>query len=171
MRVSRKVLNEPHSGFQSLFIGFSFYKADNSLQGLQNQMFSIFMLLTLFGNLAQQIMPLFVTQRALYEARERPSKAYSWKAFIVAQLLVEMPWQTLMAVFTFFSWYYPIGLYRNAVPTDSVTERGGLMFLLIWMFYLFTSTFSHMMIAGVDSPEVGATYANFLFSLTLIFCG
>ena len=30
----------------ALFIGFSFYKAPTSLQGLQNQMFSIFMLLT-----------------------------------------------------------------------------------------------------------------------------
>ncbi|THH08528.1 hypothetical protein EW146_g8957 [Bondarzewia mesenterica] len=157
--------------FTALFIGFSFYKANNSLQGLQNQMFSIFMLLTIFGNLVQQIMPLFVGQRALYEARERPSKAYSWKAFIGAQVLVELPWQTLMAVLTYFSWYYPIGLYRNAIPTHAVTERGGLMFLLIWTFYLFTSTFAHMVIAGVELAEVGGTYAVLLFSLTLIFCG
>jgi ABC-type multidrug transport system permease subunit len=27
----------------------------------------------------QQIMPAFVQQRALYEARERPSKVYSWQ--------------------------------------------------------------------------------------------
>lgn len=31
--------------FKSLFLGFSFYKADNTLQGLQNQTFSVFMLL------------------------------------------------------------------------------------------------------------------------------
>jgi hypothetical protein len=24
-------------------------------------------------------------------------------------------------------WYYPIGLYRNAEPTDAVAERGALM--------------------------------------------
>lgn len=134
-------------------------------------MFSIFMLLTVFGNLTQQIMPLFVGQRALYEVRERPSKAYSWKAFLGAQILVELPWQTLMAVFSFVSWYYPIGLYRNAQPTDAVTERGGLMFLFIWTFYLFTSTFSHMLIAAVELAEVGGMYANLLFSLSLIFCG
>ena len=29
-----------------LFIGFSFYQSPNSLQGMQNQLFSIFMLLT-----------------------------------------------------------------------------------------------------------------------------
>jgi ABC-type multidrug transport system permease subunit len=134
-------------------------------------MFSIFMLLTIFSNLAQQIMPLFVGQRALYEARERPSKAYAWTAFLGAQILVELPWQTCMAVLTFCSWYYPIGLYRNAIPTGAVTERGGLMFLLIWSFYLFTSTFSHMVIAAVELADVGGMYANLVFSLSLIFCG
>ncbi|THU77339.1 hypothetical protein K435DRAFT_877987 [Dendrothele bispora CBS 962.96] len=49
------------SSLTSLFIGFSFYKADNTRQGFRNQMFSIFMLLTIFGNLVNQIMPHFVT--------------------------------------------------------------------------------------------------------------
>ncbi|KAL7268765.1 Multidrug resistance protein [Rhizina undulata] len=155
----------------ALFIGFSFYKANNSLQGLQNQMFSIFMLMTIFGNLVQQIMPHFVTQRSLYEARERPSKAYSWQAFMLANIFVEIPWNSLMAVMVFFSWYYPIGLYRNAIPTGAVTERGGLMFLLIWTFFMFTSTFTNMMIAGIEQAETGGNVATLLFSLTLIFCG
>lgn len=50
-------------GAAGLFIGFSFYNAPLSLQGLQNQMFSIFLLFTIFGQLVQQIMPHFVTQR------------------------------------------------------------------------------------------------------------
>ncbi|KAL4806551.1 ABC-2 type transporter-domain-containing protein [Aspergillus unguis] len=155
----------------SLYIGFSFFQAENTKQGLQNQMFSIFMLMTIFGNLVQQIMPNFTTQRALYEARERPSKAYSWKAFMTANILVELPWNTLMAVLIFVCWYYPIGLYRNAEPTDAVHERGALMFLLILTFLLFTSTFAHMMIAGIELAETGGNLANLLFSLCLIFCG
>ena len=47
--------------------------------------FAIFMLLTIFGQLVQQIMPNFVTQRSLYEARERPAKTYSWKAFMLSK--------------------------------------------------------------------------------------
>ncbi|KAJ7512027.1 ABC-2 type transporter-domain-containing protein [Mycena galericulata] len=155
----------------SLFIGFTFYKAHNDLQGLQNQLFSIFMLLILFGNLTQQIMPLFVEQRALYEARERPSKAYSWVAFLLAQVLVEIPWQTLAAVLSFVSWYYPIGLYRNAIAVDQVKERGGLMFLFILQFMLFTSTFSQMLVAGSETAEAAGNAGNLLFSLTLLFCG
>ncbi|KAE8353295.1 ABC-2 type transporter-domain-containing protein [Aspergillus coremiiformis] len=159
------------SAFTALYIGFSFFHAKISIQGLQNQMFSVFMLMTIFGNLVQQMMPHFVTQRSLYEVRERPSKIYSWQAFITANILVELPWNTLMAVIIFFCWYYPIGLYNNAKPTDAVTERGGLMFLLIWTFLLFTSTFSHMVIAGIELAETGGNIANLLFSLCLIFCG
>lgn len=154
-----------------LFVGFSLYHSPNSQQGLQNQMFSIFMLLTIFGQLVQQIMPHFVTQRALYEVRERPSKSYSWKAFMIANIFVELPWNTLMSVLIFLCWYYPIGLYRNAEPTDSVTLRGAQMWLFLWCFLLFTSTFTHMVIAGVETAEAGGNIANLAFSLCLVFCG
>ncbi|KAL6707692.1 Multidrug resistance protein [Coniothyrium glycines] len=158
-------------GFSALFIGFSLYSMPNTQTGLQSQMFAIFMLLTIFGQLVQQIMPHFVTQRALYEVRERPSKAYSWKAFMIANIIVELPWNTLMAVLIYFCWYYPIGLYRNATPTDAVTLRGFQEFLFVWMFLLFTSTFTHMVIAGMESAETGGNIANLMFSLCLIFCG
>jgi ATP-binding cassette subfamily G (WHITE) protein 2 (PDR) len=154
-----------------LFIGFSFFNAGTSQQELQNQMFAIFMLFTIFGQLVQQIMPHFVTQRALYEVRERPSKTYSWKAFMISNIVVELPWNSLMAVLIFLTWYYPIGLYHNASPTNSVTSRSGLMFLLIWQFLLFTSTFTNMVIAAIEDAETGGNIANLMFSLTLVFCG
>ncbi|KAL5338916.1 ABC-2 type transporter-domain-containing protein [Aspergillus crustosus] len=153
-----------------IFIGFTFWREPTSLQGMQNQMFAIFMLLIIFPNLVQQMMPYFVTQRALYEVRERPSKAYSWKAFMMASICVELPWNVLMAVPAYFSWYYPIGLYRNAGPGETV-ERGGTMFLLILIFMLFTSTFSSMIIAGIEHPDTGSNIAQLLFSLCLIFNG
>lgn len=155
----------------ALFIGFSLYNTPNTQQGLQNQMFAIFMLMTIFGQLVQQIMPHFVTQRALYEVRERPSKAYSWKAFMFANIVVELPWNTLASILIYFCWYYPIGLYRNAEPTDAVHLRGIQMWLLVWTFLLFTSTFAHMVIAGVEQAEGGGNIANLCFSLCLIFCG
>lgn len=75
---------------QAMFIGFSFWKTANSLQGLQSQLFAVFVLLTIFSNFCQQIMPHFVSQRALYEVRERPIKTYSWKVFILSNILVEI---------------------------------------------------------------------------------
>lgn len=155
----------------ALFIGFVFFKAPNSIQGLQNQMFAIFNLLTIFGQLVQQSMPQFVIQRSLYEVRERPSKVYSWKVFMLSQIIVELPWNSLMAVIMFFCWYYPVGLYNNASEAGQLTERGGLMFLFLFMFLIFTGTFSTFIIAGFETAEAGANIANLLFMLCLIFCG
>ncbi|KAK0441238.1 ABC-2 type transporter-domain-containing protein [Desarmillaria tabescens] len=154
----------------ALFIGFSFYKADNTLQGLQNQMFSIFMLMIIFGNVVNQTMPHFVTQRSLYEVRERPAKVYSWQAFMLANITAELPWNTLMGALIFFCYYYPVGMQRNAHETNTVTERGALFFLFVWSFLMFTSTFTDMVIAGIEVAETGGNIAIMLFSLTLLFC-
>lgn len=129
------------------------------------------MLMTIFTNLVNQIMPHFVTQRSLYEVRERPSKAYSWVAFMLASICAELPWNTLMSFFMYFCWYYPIGLFRNAEPTGEVTERGLLLFLLLWSFMMFMSTFTHMIIAAIEIPEAGGNIAALLFSMSLLFCG
>jgi ABC-type multidrug transport system permease subunit/ABC-type multidrug transport system ATPase subunit len=154
----------------SLFIGFIFFRAPNSIQGLQNQMFAIFNLYTIFGQIVQQSMPQFVIQRSLYESRERPSKVYSWKIFMLSQIIVELPWNALMGVIMYFCWYYPVGLYNNC-PPDEVTERGALMFLYLFMFMIFTGTFSTFIIAGFETAENGGNIANMMFMLCLIFCG
>ena len=158
-------------GLVALFIGFVFFRAPNSIQGLTNQMFAIFNLLTVFGQLVQQIMPQFVIQRDLYEARERPSKVYSWKVFMFSQLIVEVPWNALMAVLMFFCWYYPVGLYRNAEEGGALHERGALVFLFLLLFLIFTGTFSTFIIAGFETAEAGGNLANLMFNLCLIFCG
>ncbi len=134
-------------------------------------MFAIFNILTVFGQLVQQTMPHFVVQRSLYEVRERPSKVYGWKVFMLSQIIVELPWNTLMAALMFFSWYYPVGLHKNAALLGETVQRGGLMFLLLVTFMLFTSTFTDFMIAGLETAEAGGNLANLLFSFCLIFCG
>lgn len=128
----------------SLYIGFVFYNMPNTIQGLQNQMFAIFLLLNIFNQLVQQTIPLFMSERELFEAREKPSKVYSWPVFLLSQIMIEIPWNSLLAVAMFFCWYYPVGLYRNAEAADQVTERGLLAFLFMWAFMMFTCTFTIM---------------------------
>ncbi|RYP32953.1 hypothetical protein DL767_004969 [Monosporascus sp. MG133] len=155
----------------SLFIGLVFIDAPNTQQGLQNQMFAIFNILTVFGQLCQQTMPYFVMQRSLYEVRERPSKVYGWKVFMLAQTFAEIPWNSLMAVLMFVCWYYPVGLQHNAEAAGQTAERGVLMFLLLLAFMWFTATFTHMVIAAFETAEAGGNIANTLFMMCLIFCG
>ncbi len=90
---------------------------------------------------------------------------------MLSNILVELPWNTLMAVLVFICWYYPVGLYRNAQPTNAVAERGGAMFLLVWVYMMWTSTFASMSVAAVELAEMAGNYANLLFVFSLIFCG
>lgn len=123
--------------------------------------------------------------RSLYEGRERPSKTFSWHVFLMSNILVELPWAcesdmlkglrlitiVIMGVVMFFCWYYPIGAYQNAVPTDAVTVRGVMVWLFLEQFLLFASTFAFLCVAGMDSSETASNVANLLFSLCLTFCG
>jgi ATP-binding cassette subfamily G (WHITE) protein 2 (PDR) len=79
----------------SLLIGFSFFQGENTIQGLQNQMFGVFVFLFVVIQLLYQIMPLFISQRDLYEARERQSKTYAWQAFVLSNIAVEMAWNAV----------------------------------------------------------------------------
>ncbi|KAE8394955.1 ABC-2 type transporter-domain-containing protein [Aspergillus alliaceus] len=155
----------------SLFIGFSFYNAPNTVQGLQNQMYAVMMLLSMFGQLSEQIMPQFINQRDVYEARERPSKIYDWKVLMLSNIMIEIFWNTLMAVMAYFCWYYPIGLYQNAVSAHEVTSRGCLVFLYIWAFMMFTSTFTHILIAGMDNADSASSVGNICYMMCITFCG
>jgi ATP-binding cassette subfamily G (WHITE) protein 2 (PDR) len=155
----------------SLFIGLVFLNAPLSIQGLQNQMFAIFELMSIVGQLVEQQMPHFVTQRSLYEVRERPAKTYSWKVFMLSQIISELPWSTLASIFMWALFYYPVGFYRNAEAAGQGTERGVLMWLLFWQFLVWVSTFAHMCISFADSANEGGNTANFLFILIFFFCG
>jgi ABC-type multidrug transport system permease subunit len=152
-----------------LYLGFS-YRANGTISGTTSQVWAIFMYFTLFINLNEQIMPMFVPQRAVYEARERPSKIYRWSTYVISNILVELGWNTLMAVIIFFCSYYAIDFVRNTNSGDQ-TERGGLFFLLLWQYMLFVSTFAHSAIVWIDLPEMASTLTLFLWMLCILFCG
>ncbi|KAG9240469.1 putative ABC transporter CDR4 [Calycina marina] len=151
----------------ALFIGFSFFHADSSQQGIQEIIFSLFMIATIFTTLVQQIMPRFLLQRDLYEVRERPSKAYSWKAFIIANIVVEIPYQILLGVMVFASFFYPI-FTSGGIPSP-ITQ--GTILLLIVQFFVFASTFAHMLIAALPDSKTAGNIATLMFSLCLTFSG
>ncbi|KAK7538868.1 ABC-2 type transporter [Phyllosticta citricarpa] len=147
-----------------LFIGFSFFRPSTSLQGMQNILFSVFMVSTIFSTLVQQVMPLFVTQRSLYEVRERPSKAYSWKAFLIANIVVEIPYQVLVGILVWACYYYPV----NGIQSS---ERQVLVLLFCIQFFVYASSFSTACIAGLPDTETAGAIATTLFALMLTFNG
>lgn len=90
---------------------------------------------------------------------------------MLGSILVELVWNILMSVPVFFCWYYPIGFYHNAERMNAVIKRSGIMYVLILQFMMLTSTFSSMVIAGIEEPDTGSNIAQFMFSLCLVFNG
>lgn len=157
--------------FNQLFIGFTFFKADRSMQGLQNQMLSVFMFSVIFNPILQQYLPSFVRQRDLYEARERPSRTYSWKSFIVAQIIVEAPWNLIAGTLAFFIYYYPVGFYSNASMAGQLHERGALFWLYCTAFYVYIGSMGIFVISFNEVDVNGANLASLLYTMALSFCG
>ncbi|KAJ9137096.1 Abc transporter [Pleurostoma richardsiae] len=147
-----------------LFIGFSFFHAKGTLAGTQNIIFAVFQLVTIFTTLVQQIQPLFVTQRSLYEVRERPGKMYSWKAFMIANIVVEFPWQIITGIITYACFYYPV------VGVQS-SQRQGLILLFCIQLFIYASSFAHMCIAALPDAQTAGGIVTLLVMISLIFCG
>lgn len=74
-----------------------------------------------------------------------------------------------MAVLIYFCWYYPVGFIRNTTSDDQAS-RGFLIFLFLWMFMLFTSTFSHLAITWIKTAEEAGVLASLLWMLCIAFC-
>jgi ATP-binding cassette subfamily G (WHITE) protein 2 (PDR) len=149
----------------SLFIGFSFFSADSTQAGMQTIVFSAFMMTTIFSSLVQQIQPLFITQRSLYESRERPSKAYSWIAFMVANIVVEIPYGIFAGIITFACFYYPV------VGANQSGERQVLVLLFSMQLLIYTSTFASMTIAALPNAETAAGLVSLLTLMSILFNG
>jgi ATP-binding cassette subfamily G (WHITE) protein 2 (SNQ2) len=79
------------------------------------------------------VVPKFYQNRALWEARELPSRIYGWVAFCTAQVVTEIPAAIIGAVIYWAFWYWPIGL-----PSDASTS--GYVFLMTMLFVSLADT-------------------------------
>jgi len=143
-----------------LFIGFTFWKSPSTMQGIQNKLFSIFVVLILSIPGAQQLQIPFIASRSVYEIRERPSKMYSWSAWVTAQILVELPWNAFGGVVLFFCWYWTVGF---------PTERAGYTFLMFAVLIpAYYTTIGQAIAAVASTVEIAGLLFTLLFSFVLI---
>src|ERR1700744_5256765 len=107
----------------------------------------------------------FLPQRALFEIRESPSKMYSWFVFVLANILVEIPYLIFLSVVIWACWYFPVfGLHQDAATRAT-------MWAFCLEFLLFGSTWAQMLIFTMPSTETAGTLSTILFTLTLQFNG
>ncbi|KAI1385114.1 ABC-2 type transporter-domain-containing protein [Hypoxylon trugodes] len=155
----------------ALLNGFSFFNTFPNVQGITSLLFSIFFATYLFSYIDQMVIPYFHRGIELFEVRERHSRTYSWSILLIANILVEVFWQTLISILTFASWYYPTGLSRNGEPIYGTADRGALTFILLWLFMLWASTLSQALAAGIKDSEIAMQIGILLYWLALVFCG
>jgi ABC-type multidrug transport system permease subunit len=102
--------------------------------------------------------------RALWEAREYPSRIYGWVAFCTASIVSEIPSAIVAGVIYFVLWYFATGL-----PTDSSTS--GYVFLMTMLFFLFQTSWAQWICAWAPSFTVISNVLPFFLVVFSIFNG
>ncbi|KAF9817918.1 hypothetical protein IEO21_03112 [Rhodonia placenta] len=147
----------------ALIIGFTYFKSKNTVQGTQNQLFSIYISTFLAAPLVEQLQVPFLDMRSIYEIRERHSRMYRWSALITSQLLVEIPWNILGSTLFFVCWYWTAGF---------PTHRAGYTYLLFGIIYpLYYTSFGQATAAMASNAEIAALIFNALFAIMIVFDG
>lgn len=84
---------------------------------------------------------------------------------MIANIVVELPYQTMLGVVVWACWYYPVFGYHQS------GARQGLILLFLIQFFIFASTFAHMVIAALPDAETAGNIATLMFSMALTFNG
>ncbi|KAL5355513.1 ABC-2 type transporter-domain-containing protein [Aspergillus floccosus] len=148
----------------ALFNGFSFWMISDTVHSMQLRLFTIFNFIFVAPGVINQLQPLFLERRDIYDAREKKSKMYSWVAFVTALIVSEIPYLCLCAVLYFACWYYTVGF-----PTDS--NKSGAVFFVMLM-YEFVYTGIGQFISAYAPNAIFASLINPVIIGTLAsFCG
>jgi ATP-binding cassette subfamily G (WHITE) protein 2 (SNQ2) len=148
----------------ALVNGFSFWKIGNTVADLQLRLFTVFNFIFVAPGVINQLQPLFIDRRDIYETREKKSKMYSWIAFVTALIVSELPYLCICAVLYFVCWYYTVGF-------SSASSHSGATFFVMLM-YEFVYTGIGQFIAAYAPNAVFASLANpVVIGVLVSFCG
>ncbi|CAD6567917.1 MAG: hypothetical protein ASARMPREDX12_000840 [Alectoria sarmentosa] len=147
-----------------IFNGFTFWQLGNTVQDMQNRMFTAFLIVLIPPTVVNAVVPKFYMNMALWEARENPSRIYNWVAFCTASVVTEIPISIVSAVIYWVIWYYATGL-----PTDSSTA--GYVFWMTMLFFLFQASWGQWICAFAPSFTVISNVLPFFFVMFGLFNG
>ncbi|KAL2450239.1 ABC multidrug transporter atrF [Exophiala dermatitidis] len=150
-----------------LFSCFTFYHLGYSRIAFQSRLFAVFMTLTISPPLIQQLQPVFLNSRNVFESRENNAKIYSWFAWTTGAVLVEIPYSLIAGGVYYCCWWWGIMGYRDSVSSFT----SGFIFLCICLFELYYVSFGQA-IASFSPNELLASLLVPLFFLFVVsFCG
>ncbi|EPE02908.1 abc transporter [Ophiostoma piceae UAMH 11346] len=149
----------------ALLNGFSFWRLGKSANDLQLRLFTIFNFVFVAPGVINQLQPLFIQRRDIYDAREKKSKMYSWVAFVTALIVSEFPYLCICAVLYFVCWYWPVW----TLPHDS--NRSGAIFFMMWIYEFIYTGIGQFIAAYAPNPTFAALINPLIISIMTLFCG
>lgn len=148
-----------------LFIGFTFWNIDESVSGMQNGMFGIFLIQVISAPLSNQIEEFAEQSRDLYEVRESKSNTFHWAALLISQFLSELPYHLVFSTLLFIAFYFPVGYQRTA-------EVAGYFYMIYCIFFqIYYVSFALMVIYFSPDAASASVITSLLFSFMISFCG
>ncbi|OLN87511.1 Brefeldin A resistance protein [Colletotrichum chlorophyti] len=148
-----------------LFNCFTFYKIGYASIDFQNRLFSIFMTLTISPPLIQQLQPVFLHSRQIFQWRENNAKIYSWFAWTTAAVLAEIPYALVAGGIYFNCWWW--GVFGWRLPSFN----SGFAFLLILLFELYYVSFGQAIAAFAPNELLASLLVPIFFLFVVSFCG
>ncbi len=104
----------------ALFGGFTFWMIGDGSFDLQLRLMAVFNFVFVAPGCINQMQPLFIKNRDLFETREKKAKAYTWLAFVSAQLISEIPLLIVCGTLYFVCWYFTSGFPVKAADSGQV---------------------------------------------------
>ncbi|GAP86321.2 putative ATPase [Rosellinia necatrix] len=147
-----------------IFNGFTFWKLGDSVQDMQNRVFTCFIIVTIPPTIVNAVLPKFYDNMELWEARELPSRVYGWVAFCTANVLAEIPAAVVTGSLYWLFWYWPTGL-----PAQG--DVSGYAFLMTVLMFLFMSSWGQWICAFAPSYTVISNILPFFFVMFGLFNG
>ncbi|KAG6256961.1 hypothetical protein E4U23_000113 [Claviceps purpurea] len=148
-----------------LFNCFTFWRLGYSQTDFQNRLFSIFMTLTISPPLIQQLQPVFLNSRNIFQSRENNSKIYSWFAWTTAAVVVEMPYAIVAGAIYFCCWWW--GIFGTRVSSFT----SGFALLLVLLFELYYVSFGQAIASFAPNDLLASLLVPIFFLFVVSFCG
>ncbi|KAM0545005.1 hypothetical protein ACHAPJ_011515 [Fusarium lateritium] len=159
--VNNKVLL--HIGL-GLFNGFTYWMIGDSVSDLQLRLFTVFVWLFVAPGVINQLQPLFIERRDLYDTREKKARIYSWQALVTALIVSELPYLLICGVFYFVCWYYAVGFSTHS-------KTAGSTFFVVAIYEMLYTGIGQFIAAYAPNAVFASLVNPLLVGIIVSFCG
>lgn len=123
------------------------------------------MTLTIAPPLIQQLQPKYLELRSLYQSREAKSKIYSWVAFTLGAVLVELPYCILAGTLYYCCWWF------GSVGRGASGFASFYAWLMMMLFELFYTGMGQAIASFSPNELLASLFVPIFFLFVVSFCG